>query len=97
MLRNLFHRVRTIAAQSDSVFLFLTASPQNAPFNPANYPAGFPLAELAGVRLWLQDENWTYREGTVTAYKANLTVIKNGLAIAGKGTNVTIKFTPLAN
>jgi recombination protein RecA len=94
LLRNLFHRVRAITAPSDGVFLFLTVSPQNAPFNPANYPTGFPLAELAEVRLWLQDENWSYKEGAVTTYKANLTVIKNGLAVAGKGTNVTIKFSP---
>lgn len=93
--KNLLSRIRTITTQSDSVFLFLTASPRNDPFDPANYPSGFPLAELAEVRLWLQDENWTYKDGFATAYKANLTVIKNGVAMAGKGTNVNIKFSPV--
>jgi len=49
--------------------------------------------ELADVQLWIQDENWTYKEGIATAYKANLTVIKNKLATAGTGADIRFKFT----
>ncbi len=93
LLKTLLRRLRNITGQSSSVFLLLTSSPKNDPFNPANYPAGFPLAKLAEVRLWIQAETWTYKEGLATTYKANLTVIKNRLAIAGKGADIRIKFT----
>jgi hypothetical protein len=51
------------------------------------------MADLADVRLWIQDEAWTHSKGIATAYKANLTVIKNRLAMAGKGADIRIKFT----
>ncbi len=93
LLRTLLGRLRAIVRQSDNIFLFITSPHHKDPFSPANYPAGFPLAELADLRLWVQDETWTYKEGTATAYKASLAVIKNRLAIAGKGADVRIKFT----
>jgi hypothetical protein len=75
------------------VFLFMTSPNKNDPFTPTNYPAGFPLAELAEVRLWTQDETWSHKDGLATAYKATLAVIKNSLAMPGKGASITIKFT----
>ncbi|MEW5959920.1 MAG: hypothetical protein AB1801_19535 [Chloroflexota bacterium] len=95
LLTQLLSRVRTIVKQSDRVFLFMTAALQNDPFNLANYPAGFPLAELADIRLWIQDECWSHKDGLATAYKANVTVIKNRLAMAGKGASLNLKFAPL--
>jgi recombination protein RecA len=90
LLKTLLGRLRTIIRQADSAFLFITSPLDDDPFNPANYPAGFPLAEIAEIRLWVQDESWTQRDGIAVAYKANLTVIKNQLAIAGTGANVRI-------
>lgn len=94
LLKTLLRRLRSIIRQSDSVFLFLTSPLDDNPFNPINYPSGFPLADLADVRLWVQDENWTYKEGIATAYKANLTVIKNRLAAVGTGADIRIKLAP---
>ncbi|RPJ59184.1 MAG: hypothetical protein EHM12_07160 [Dehalococcoidia bacterium] len=91
LLKTLLWRLRGIVRQSDSVFLFITIPQDNNPFSLANYPSGFPLAELAEVRLWVQNESWTYKDGLATAYKANLTVIKNRLAVAGLGADIRIK------
>jgi hypothetical protein len=90
-LKTLLGRLRTISKQSNSVFLWLTSPLKNDPFNPENYPIGFPLMELADIRLWIQDETWTHKDGIATSYKATLTVIKNRLGIAGKGADIRIK------
>lgn len=91
LLRVLLGRLRSITKESNSVFLFLTTPNDDNPFNPTNYPSGFPLAELADIRLWVQDENWSFKEGITTVYKANVTVIKNRLAVAGTGADIRIK------
>ena len=92
LLKNLLNRVRTIVRQSNSVFLFMTLLRHDDPFDPANYPLGFPLAGLADIRMWIQEEAWTHQEGVAISYKANLTVIKNELAVAGVGADIKIKF-----
>lgn len=89
LLATLLGRLRTIVRASDSLFLFVTASQNNAPYRPATYPAGFPLAELADIRLWVQEESWTR-----TGYKATLTVIKNRFAVAGKSAGIRLKLGP---
>jgi recombination protein RecA len=91
LLKTLLQRLRHIVRRSNCIFLFVTALTKNDPFNPTNYPAGFPLAELADVRLWVQDETWTRKDGLTTAYKANVTVIKNELAMVGRGAGIRIK------
>lgn len=91
LLATLMRRLERIIKRSSSAFLFVTAPPKNEPFSPENYPLGFPLGDLADVRLWLQDEAWAYKNGVATAYKANLTVIKNNLATPGKGADIKIK------
>lgn len=93
LLKTLLRRMQNIIKHSQSAFIFITNPAKNSPFDPQIYPAGFPLAELADVRMWVQEESWTYNEGVSTAYKANLTVIKNRLAMAGKGADIKIKFT----
>ncbi|MBN1991897.1 MAG: hypothetical protein JW953_04290 [Anaerolineae bacterium] len=95
LLWTLLSRLRSIVRQSESVFLFITNPLDNNPFNAANYPSGFPLPELAEVRLWVQDENWTYKDGIATAYKASLAVIKNRLAAPGLGAEIRIKLAGL--
>ena len=92
LLKVLLRRLRTIVKQSESVFLFVTTPAEDNPFSPTNYPDGFYLADLADVRLWVQEERWTYRDSVATAYKANLTVIKNQLGPAGAGADIRIKF-----
>ena len=91
LLQTLLRRLQTIVQQSESVFLFVTTSPQNDPFNRAMYPAGFPLDDVATVRLWLQDELWAYDDGVASAYRATITVVKNELAMVGKGANIRVK------
>jgi recombination protein RecA len=91
LLLNLLRRLRSIVKKAETAFLFVTAPYDNDPFNPANYPDGFPLAELAQIRLWVQEENWSHKNGLATAYKANLAVIKNELATPGKGAALRIK------
>lgn len=89
--KNLLGRLNTIVRAAPGVFLFVTSPKKNDPFSPNNYPAGFPLAHAATVRLWLQDDTFTFADGVTTAYKASLTVIKNDLALAGKGANIRVK------
>ena len=92
-LKTLLRRLQFIVQRSSSVCLFVTTAQRNNPFDPQNYPPGFPLADAAHIRLWLQEENWARKGGLTTAYKANLTVIKNELAVAGTGANIRIKMT----
>jgi recombination protein RecA len=91
LLRTLLRRLHTIIRQSESVFLFITHLVNENPFSAGNYPAGFPLAELADIRLWAQNETLTYNGSWATTYKANLTVIKNRLAMPGIGADIRIK------
>lgn len=93
ILKTLLGRLRGIVRQSNSTFLFITSSLSDDPFDPANYPAGFPLDEVADIRLWIQAESWTHKDGLITAYKASLTVIKNQLAIAGTGADIRVNMT----
>jgi hypothetical protein len=93
LLKTLLRRLHTIVRQSDSVFLFLTSPLDDNPFNPTNYPLGFPLAELADIRLWVQSESWTNKDGFATAYKASVAVIKNRLATVGTGADIRIKLS----
>lgn len=89
--KTLLHRLHAIVTSARGVFLFVTTPTQKDPFDPANYPPGFPLAELAPVRLWLQNESWQYTDGVATGYKAGLAVIKNELASPGKGATLRVK------
>jgi hypothetical protein len=90
-LKTLLRRLHAIIRQSESVFLFLTHPLADNAFTHNNYPAGFPLADLADVRLWVQNESWTNKDGFATAYKASIAVIKNRLAAAGVGADIRIK------
>lgn len=91
LLLTLLRRLHHIVRGAETVFLFVTAPYQNDPFDPNNYPPGFPLADIAAIRLWVQNESWTHKEGLVAAYKANLAVIKNELATPGAGAEIRIK------
>lgn len=92
LLLTLLRRLHGIVRRSNSAFLVLTAPYELDPFVPTNYPPGFPLPEIADVRLWVQTENWTYKDGLTTAYKAQLTIIKNNLGLPGKAASVRVKF-----
>jgi recombination protein RecA len=91
LLNTLLRRIHNIVHTSSGAFLFSTIPVNKDPFSPENYPPGFQLARLASLRLWLQNESWSFAGGLPTAYKASLTVIKNNLALAGKGANLHIK------
>lgn len=89
--KTLLRRLQHIIHAAQGVCLLVTSPAHKDPFDPTNYPAGFPLAEIAAIRLWLQDESWTYHDGLATAYKAGITVIKNDLATPGRGANIRVK------
>lgn len=91
-LHILLRRLHLITRSSASAFLFITTPSEKDAFSPLNYPAGFPLSEIADIRLWVQNESWTHKESLATAYKATLTVVKNQFGMAGKGADVRIKF-----
>jgi hypothetical protein len=91
LLLTLLRRLQLIIRGSKAVFLVVTAPYDNDPFDPANYPPGFPLDELAAIRLWIREESWSHKDGLPTAYKANLAIVKNELATPGKGAIIRIK------
>jgi recombination protein RecA len=93
LLKLFLRRLRAIMRQSESAFLFITSPLEDDPFNPAGYLPNFQLDELADIRLWVQDENWTYKHSVATAYRASVTVIKNQLAPVGTGADIRIKFS----
>jgi hypothetical protein len=72
--------------------LYLTTPEEVDPFIHTNYPPGFPLSEVADIRLWVQDEGWIKRKQQISGYRGNVTVIKNRLAPRGKGANLRIPF-----
>lgn len=90
LCRSLLGRLRAIIRSSASAFLFITSPIEDDPFSPNNYPPGFPLAEIADIRLWIQTEAWTQQNSITTAYKASVAVIKNGWAVAGTGADIRI-------
>lgn len=85
-LKTLTRRLRLMTRQAETIFLCLTLPRQEDPFHPLNYPAGFPLAQFADVRLWLQNETWKGLN-----YKAMATVIKNEFATPGPAAEIKIK------
>lgn len=91
-LKALLRRLCRIAANSAAVFLYLTTPAAGDPLIHTNYPPGFPLAEVADIRLWVHDEGWIIREQQINGYRGNITVIKNQLGANGKGANVRILF-----
>lgn len=92
-LHTLLRRLQHIVRGSDSAFLAITAATTQNPLNLVDYPPAFPLPDVARLRLWLQDEQWTFADGIATAYKTSLTVVKNDFGMVGKGANLRIKLT----
>ena len=88
----LLHRLHLLATTSASAFLCLTHPEEGDPFIHTNYPPGFPLPEIAAVRLWVQDEGWLRKGAQISGYRGNITVIKNSLGVSGQGANVRIPF-----
>jgi hypothetical protein len=91
-LASLLYRLRQITRSSESVVLCLTLPQDLDPFIHTNYLPGFPLNEVADIRLWVQDEGWIRRNGQISGYRGNVTVIKNALGADGKGANLRVPF-----
>lgn len=65
---------------------------QGGPSSKDNYLSGFALRHYASVRLLVGREKWIKRYGDITGYRAEVTVVKNKLAPAGKRVSVSITF-----
>lgn len=65
---------------------------QGGPSSKDNYLSGFALSHYASVRLLVGREKWIKRYGDITGYRAEVTVVKNKLAPAGKRVSVSITF-----
>lgn len=91
-LASLLKRLQWITNRSKSVFLYVTQLEDVDPFIHTNYVSGFPLNDIADVRLWVQDEGWMRKGDQVGGYRGNITVIKNMLSASGKGVNIRIPF-----
>jgi len=79
-------------ADSACALVFLTSLCFGGRSSKDNYPGGFALSHYASVRLLVEREKWIRRYGDIMGYKADVTVIKNKLAPAGKRVSVSITF-----
>jgi len=94
-LASLLKRLSWITSHSEAVFLYVTLLEDVDPFIHTNYLPGFPLNDVADIRLWVQDEGWIRKEEQIGGYRGNITVVKNTLAASGKGANIRIPFVDL--
>ena len=87
---------RTIAplSQSSCLLLFVTSSyvkvssPDIQTRNAS--PNGSIIPHHSAVRLQLQREKWLYKDGDISGYKAQVSVVKNKLGPAGKEIKLSI-------
>jgi len=84
-------------AGSACALVFLTSLCFGRPSSKDNYPSGFALSHYASVRLAVERERWIKRYGDVRGYTAEVEVIKNRLAPAGKKVSVSITFNGTVN
>ena len=84
-------------ADSACALIFLTSLCFGGPSSNHNYPSGFALSHYASVRLLVERERWIRRYGDIRGYGAEVEVIKNKLAPAGKCVNVSITFNGTVN
>jgi recombination protein RecA len=85
-------RIIAPLSQSRCVLLFLVSLEAGRQPSMAHYPAGSPLPHHAAVRLFIQREQWLYRQQDIRGYRAQVEVIKNKVAAAGKRATITITF-----
>jgi recombination protein RecA len=99
LLKAFLGRLRTIVSRAPAhcALFCLTTPTENDPLTSLNYPAGFPLYEVADVRIWIQADKWSYQAGLRSSYRSTLTVIKNRLAPSGKGAVVRFSLTRPTN
>jgi recombination protein RecA len=84
-------------ADSACALVFLTSLCFGGPSSKHNYPSGFALSHYASVRLLVERERWIKRYGDVRGYGAEIEVLKNKLAPAGKRVRVSITFNGTVN
>ena len=84
-------------ADSACALLFLTSLYFGGPSSKDNYPSGLALSHYASLRLLVERERWIKRYGDVRGYTAEVEVIKNKLAPAGKKVSVSITFNGTVN
>ena len=77
---------------SACALIFLTSLFFGKPSSKDNYPSGFALSHYASIRLAVERERWIKRYSDVRGYTAEVEVIKNRLAPAGKKVSLSITF-----
>jgi recombination protein RecA len=83
-------RIIAPLSQSRCALLFLVSLPAGQAPSMAHYPAGSTLPNHAAVRLFIRREQWLYKEQDIRGYQAQVEVIKNKLAAAGKRAPVAL-------
>jgi recombination protein RecA len=76
--------------RAQSVLLFLVSLPADSPAVAAGQPVNSALAHFATIRLFIQRQDWTYRQGDIGGYQARIVVVKNKLGPAGKQVDINV-------
>jgi len=92
LMSGALRRITASLADSTCALVFLTSLCFGGPSSKGNYPGGFALSHYASVRLLVGKERWIKRYGDIRGYRAEVTVIKNKLAPAGKRVSISITF-----
>jgi recombination protein RecA len=85
-------RIIAPLSQSRCALLFLVSLGPGRQPSMAHYPAGSALPHHAAVRLFIQREQWIYRQQDIRGYQAQVEVIKNKVAAAGQRAAIAITF-----
>lgn len=85
-------RVLAVLAHNNCTLLCLTTLPSPGDPTLAAYPPEAALPHYATIRLLIQKARWLYRRRDVAGYEAQVLVVKNKLAPAGKQIPIAITF-----
>jgi recombination protein RecA len=79
-------------SKTDCALLFLTTLLPDSSLASASYPQYATLPQYATTRLFIEKEQWLYRQHDVSGYEAQVLIAKNKLSVAGKTARITITF-----
>ncbi len=91
-LARVLGRIVAPLSRSGCALLFLSALPPGSAPSLDDYPGQTALPHYAAIRLLIQRERWLYRRHDVAGYAAQVLVVKNRLAAAGRHAAITFTF-----